>query len=178
MSDEKLTRTTGALLVAVRNHVEQLVGGKHVDASKLRLTVAEQQEQARALVGAGLTHREAAKALGVGKGTIQRAVDRIGPKADQSGPSKTPEPKPTKPAADSPEAERKEQRWAATSNLIDGILLFDGHKPGDGFEMAAAYDHEVAALRREKITPERIRNAIAFLEEVATALERQNAQAA
>lgn len=40
VSDDKLTKTTGALLVAVGNHVEQLVGGKHVDAGQLRLTVA------------------------------------------------------------------------------------------------------------------------------------------
>ena len=37
-------------------------------------------------------------------------------------------------APSTPEEERKQQRWAATSNLIDGILLFDRHKPGDGFE--------------------------------------------
>ena len=36
-----------------------------------------------------------------------------------------------------PDDERKQQRWAATMNLITGILLFDRHKPGDGFEMAA-----------------------------------------
>jgi hypothetical protein len=57
------------------------------------------------------------------------------------------------------EEEHKQQRWAATSNLIDGILLFDRHKPGDGAEMAAAYDH--------------IRNAIAFLDEVASAMEQK-----
>jgi hypothetical protein len=76
------------------------------------------------------------------------------------------------------EEERKQQRWAATSNLIDGILLFDRHQPGDGVEMATAYDRDVAASRGEKITPQRIRNAIAFLEEVATAMERNNEKTA
>ena len=49
-------------------------------------------------------------------------------------------------------AELARERWAATSNLIDGILLFDRRKPGDGAEMAAFYDHDVAASRGEKIT--------------------------
>jgi hypothetical protein len=40
-----------------------------------------------------------------------------------------------KPKPPSPEEERKQQRWAATSNLIDGILLFDRHKPGDGIDL-------------------------------------------
>ena len=44
--------------------------------------------------------------------------------------------------------------------------------------LAAAYDPEVAAMRRENITPARIREAIVFLEEVATAMEKMNAQAA
>jgi hypothetical protein len=35
------------------------------------------------------------------------------------------------------EEERKQQRWAATRNLID--------RPGAGFEMAASYDPQVAA---------------------------------
>jgi hypothetical protein len=76
VSDAQLTKTTGALLVAVRDHVEQLVGGKHVDATQLRLTVAARQVQAKALVGAGLSLRDAAKRLGVGKDTIQKEMCR------------------------------------------------------------------------------------------------------
>lgn len=104
LGDDKLTKTTGALLVAVRDHVEQLVGGKHVDAGRLRLTVAARQEQARGLIGAGLTHREAAKQLGMHHRTIQKD---LAPKAPPMAPKA-----PTKPTSD-PEEERKQQRWAA-----------------------------------------------------------------
>jgi hypothetical protein len=80
---------------------------------------------------------------------------RRGPKqATTLNPKPSP---PKRPALSDAEEERKQQRWAATSNLITGILLFDRHKPGDGFEMAAAYDPDVAASRGEKITPQRIR---------------------
>lgn len=76
------------------------------------------------------------------------------------------------------EEERKQQRWAATRNLIDAVRVLDRPRPGAGIEMAAAYDPAVAASYGEKITPQRIRNAIAFLEEVATAMERGNEKAA
>jgi ParB-like nuclease domain len=70
--------------------------------------------------------------------------------------------------------ELKQQRWAATSNLIDGIILFDRHKAGDGAEMAALmYDPDVAASRGEKITPKRIRNAIAYLQEIADTMDEK-----
>jgi hypothetical protein len=91
MRDQALTKTTGALLVAVRNHVDQLVDGNHVDAGQLRLTISARQEQARELVAAGLSQREAAKELGVGKETIRRdlglsKVAHNGPKVAHNEP--------------------------------------------------------------------------------------------
>lgn len=119
MADEKLTKTTGALLVAVREHVEQLIGGKHVDAGQLRLTVAARQEQAKQLVGAGSSLRDVAKKLGVGKSQVKRDVS---PKGTMSSPKGTPKKEPPNPSTD-PDEERKQQRWAATVNLIDGGRL-------------------------------------------------------
>lgn len=70
----------------VRDHVEQLVGGKHVDATQLRLTVAARQIQASALVGAGVSLRKAAKQLGVDKRTIGRDMGRNAPKSGAKSP--------------------------------------------------------------------------------------------
>src|SRR4029077_20646307 len=51
----------------------------HTTQEKLRLTVAARRETAAKLVEGGMSQRQAAEALGVGKGTIQRDLDRNGP---------------------------------------------------------------------------------------------------
>jgi transposase len=58
----------------------------HTTQEKLRLTVAARRETAAKLVEGGMSQRQAAEALGVGKGTIQRDLDRNGP---QSGPERS-----------------------------------------------------------------------------------------
>src|SRR5205807_8027870 len=100
----------------------------HVDASKLRLTVAEQQKQARELVAAGVSVRGAAKQLGISKTQVHRYASTKGTDTSQRGTPK-PKPKPLELTPDSQEEEREQRRWAATRNLIDGIILFDRHKP-------------------------------------------------
>jgi hypothetical protein len=64
----------------------------------------------------------------------------------------------------------KQQRWAATINLIDGVRLFD-NEPELGAEMAASYSSAFAAEHGEDVTPARVRRAIAFLETVAATME-------
>jgi hypothetical protein len=105
MIDERLTKTTGALLVAMHAHVKQLVGGKHVDAGQLRLTVAARQAEAKKLVGAGLSLRETAKKLGVGKSTVQEDVSG---KRTNTSENRTPKPKPSPSKPPDPEEERKQ----------------------------------------------------------------------
>lgn len=128
MSDDKLTKTTGALLVAVRDHVEQLIGGNHIDATQLRHTIEARQTLNKQLVGGGMSLRDAGKITGVSQERVRRDVS---PKVTTPSPKVTPKSKPSPPKSSAPEEEREQQRWAATRNLIDGILLFDRHKPGD-----------------------------------------------
>ena len=85
-SSEVFTRIAGKLLTDVRDLVDWGVEGGHTTPEKLRLTVAARRETATKLIEAGMSQRQAAKALGVGKGTIQRDMDQNGPK---SGPKRT-----------------------------------------------------------------------------------------
>ena len=208
MSDDKFTKNFWAAVHALQGIGESgeqhgLLGPNEGK----RLTVETRAAINKQLVDSGMSLRDAGKVTGVGKSTVQEDVSGKRTKSSGKRTAKkngecdahsekfesdVPEDEFEAAAATNsvrdlltkpprsvdPEDERKQQRWAATSNLIDGILLFDRHKPGDGFEMAAAFDPEVAAMRREKITPARIREAIAFLEEVATAMEELNAQVA
>lgn len=81
MNDEKLTKLTGDVLAAVSAQVRHLVGAGLVDAEKLRLTVEARREKAKGLVDGGMSHREAAEALGVTHTTIRRDLEQNVPES-------------------------------------------------------------------------------------------------
>ncbi len=58
--------------------------------------------------------------------------------------------------------ERKQQRWAATRNIIDSIRMLD-RPPEAASEDASFYDPAVAESRGEKVTAARLRRASEYL---------------
>jgi N6-adenosine-specific RNA methylase IME4 len=87
MSDEDFTRIAGKLLGTVRDLVDWGIEGGHTTAEQLRLTVAARREIAATLIEAGVSQRDAAKALGVSRGAIQR--DLGGSEKSKSGSEKS-----------------------------------------------------------------------------------------
>lgn len=71
---------------------------------------------------------------------------------------------------------RKQQRWAATTNLIDGVKLLD-RDAETASEIAADFDPSIAEQRGEAFTPARLRRAAAFLTALADIMENSNANA-
>ncbi len=65
---------------------------------------------------------------------------------------------------------RKQQRWAMTMEILDGIRPFD-RLPETAEENMAFYDPAVAESRGETITPARLRRAGAYINCLADALE-------
>jgi len=72
MTDARLTKLTGALLVAVRDQVDHLIGADLVDKEQLRVTLtpAARKTAVEAKKAEGKTQRQIAKQLGVSVGTI------------------------------------------------------------------------------------------------------------
>jgi ParB-like nuclease domain len=66
--------------------------------------------------------------------------------------------------------EHKQQRWAATMNIIDGLRPFD-HAPETAGDHIAFYDPALAESRGETVTPARIRRASEYLAALADAME-------
>jgi hypothetical protein len=85
MSDENaFTKIAGKLLTDVRDLVGWGIEEGHTTEDQLRLTVQARAETTAKMIAAGMSQRAVAKALGVGKGTVQRdSADHNGP---QSGP--------------------------------------------------------------------------------------------
>lgn len=73
--DDAFTKIAGKLLTNVRDLVDWGIEGGHTTAERLRLTVAARREMAAKLIEAGVSQRDAAKALGVDKRTIGRDLD-------------------------------------------------------------------------------------------------------
>jgi hypothetical protein len=65
------TTIANGLLTNVHDLVDWGIVGGHTTDDKLRLTISARQEAAKELIGKGLSQRQAAKVLGVGKSTIQ-----------------------------------------------------------------------------------------------------------
>lgn len=93
-----LTKIAGRLIGDVRDLVDWGVEGGHIDEQQLRLTIQARRQKAKELTDAGMSQRQAAKALGVSHQTIMRDVDQDGP---ESGPERT-----------TTKAERRAQREA------------------------------------------------------------------
>jgi hypothetical protein len=68
--------------------------------------------------------------------------------------------------------ERKQQRYAVTMNLVDGVKALD-RIPEQAAELAAEFDPAVAASRGESITPDRLRNVAAYVTALAKAMEKR-----
>lgn len=66
----------------------------------------------------------------------------------------------------------KQQRWAATVNLIDSVTHLD-RDPDSADEVAAAYDPVVAESRGETVSPARLRRSAAYLTALADAMEAE-----
>jgi len=76
----------------------------------------------------------------------------------------------------SEEAREKQRRWAATTNVLDGLAHFDRPAiPEQAQVEAALLDSAIAATRGQEITPERLRSAAAWLALLADSLERRSA---
>lgn len=75
-------------------------------------------------------------------------------------------------------AAEKQLRWAATLNVLDGLLHFDREAVAvQARHEAALLDPLVAATRGESITPARLRRASAWAALLADALEERTANA-
>lgn len=73
-------------------------------------------------------------------------------------------------------AAEKQLRWAATLNVLDGLLHFDREAvAAQARHEAALLDPLVAATRGESITPARLRRASAWASLLADALEERTA---
>ena len=66
--------------------------------------------------------------------------------------------------------ERKQQRWAATTNLIDSIRSLD-RPPETAIDEIALYDPALAESRGENVTPNRLRRSAEYLVRLAEAME-------
>jgi N6-adenosine-specific RNA methylase IME4 len=85
MSDEKFTKIAGGILANVRDLVDWGIEGGHTTAEQLRLTIEARREQAKRLIDAGLSQRQAAKALGVSKSQLDRDLPHKGAKSAPKG---------------------------------------------------------------------------------------------
>jgi hypothetical protein len=85
--NDKITKSLGDLLVAVRDHTDSLVTENIVKADALRLTIAARAEEAQRLVDSGMSQRGAAKVLGVDKRTIGRDLGHNAPECGAKSPS-------------------------------------------------------------------------------------------
>lgn len=88
MSDDAFTKIAGKLLTNVRDLVDWGVEGGHTTVEQLRLTVPERRKTAAKLIEAGMSQREAAKALGVGQTQIRRDLNQNGSEVSQKGSTK------------------------------------------------------------------------------------------
>jgi N6-adenosine-specific RNA methylase IME4 len=80
--DNAFTKIAGRFLTNVRDLVDWGIEGGHTTAEQLRLTVAARREMAAKLIEAGVSQRDAAKALGVHHSTVQAD---LGGKSAKSG---------------------------------------------------------------------------------------------
>ena len=67
MSDDAFTKIAGKLLTGVRDLVDWGIEGGHTSQERLRLTVSARREEAFKLIEGGLSQRQAAKVLVLGR---------------------------------------------------------------------------------------------------------------
>jgi transposase len=131
--DDRLGKSLANLFVATRDHADVLFDLKLVEPEKVRLTIQARDEKAKELVDAGLSQRQAAKALGVDEGTIRKRLRKSSAKSAEKRRTPTPAaPTPATSTVDDAKSaektekdERKQLRWAATLNLISAVDTLD-----------------------------------------------------
>jgi N6-adenosine-specific RNA methylase IME4 len=77
---EKFTKVAVKVMEAAKELVDWGIGEGHTTHARLRLTIAARQEMVGRLMDAGMSQRDAAKALGVDKRTVGRDLGRGGAK--------------------------------------------------------------------------------------------------
>lgn len=136
MSDRTLTKLTGAVIAAMRDQVAHLVESGLVEPDKLRLTIEARRTKAKELVDAGMSQRQAAKALGVPRRTLRDDVGgnrpESGPKPPTSPPAKSrkakpPEAPPPAPAADDDDPLDDMRRRIANVGAVDACCMVVRH---------------------------------------------------
>src|SRR5262245_41337842 len=85
---EAFTKIAGRLLTDCRDLVDWGIDVGHTTADQLRLTIAARRETAARMIEAGMSQRQAAKALGVSKATVTRDVGSKRPKSGPERPTK------------------------------------------------------------------------------------------
>jgi len=85
--DARLTKLTGALLSAVRDQVDHLIGGGLVDKEQLRLSVQARDEIIPKLREKGMSIREIATSISVPKSTVHDVLSETGRNSSETGQS-------------------------------------------------------------------------------------------
>jgi transcriptional regulator with XRE-family HTH domain len=176
---DRLTKTTGDVIAALSAHVSVLVDRGLVEPDKLRLKIEARKEKAKELIDAGMSQRQAAKALGVDERTVRR--DMRPDAAENAAERRTPEPSlfQAEPPIDDAKAaesarerdERRQLRWAATLNLLSVVSALD-RQPSHAASVVALYDRTVEQENGEdRLTKERLRQCAEFLAALIEAWE-------
>lgn len=76
-----VTKSWADVIIAVKDHHDELVEQKLVDVERMRFTVAARQEEAKRLVASGMSQRKTAKLLGVHHSTVQADLADKPPKS-------------------------------------------------------------------------------------------------
>jgi N6-adenosine-specific RNA methylase IME4/DNA-binding CsgD family transcriptional regulator len=89
MTDKNFNKLLGDHLLNAKGFYDYGIEQKLITAESLRLTIAERQEQVKALVNGGMSQRKAAKALGISQRQVQRDLRRNGSKSEAKRLTKT-----------------------------------------------------------------------------------------
>jgi len=116
-NDDAFTKIASKLLTNVRDLVGWGIETGNTTAEQLRLTIAARAETAKKLIDAGISQRQAAKALGVSHQTIMRDV---GPKSVKDGPKRT-----TKAKRRADRERELADKQTALPNKCYGVILAD-----------------------------------------------------
>jgi 16S rRNA G966 N2-methylase RsmD len=128
--DNEFTRLLGNHLLNAKGFYDYGIKKGLTSAESLRLTIAKRKETARALVKNGMSIRDAAKALGVSKSTVQTDVqkpDKLVQKLDKR-------------------AAREEENKAELAKPRKNGKLADGLHQGDFRELAAGIADDSVSL--------------------------------
>jgi N6-adenosine-specific RNA methylase IME4/DNA-binding CsgD family transcriptional regulator len=124
MSDKEFERLWAEQIKNAKGYFDYGVSRRLLDPSKVRLTIAERQKQAKALVEAGLSKVEAAELLGVDETTVRRDLRQDTDKSRQNADA-DPETKEEKTIAKLREQIDVLQRPIAATTKRYGTIIID-----------------------------------------------------